>query len=207
MQPSVQTAFACCAAVHLSRCLQVVAEAIRLLLLAINHASSHSHSEAEHALLALLLNLLINDIAPKLASAPALADIATKLVTHIASGPAAAAVKAVVAGLPTQDKLKLQVRLICCRHTVLLYASCKVATYSMDPTFHCQGVALKHTQMCLLVLGQITKKDCQEFVEMQAAMQAVTQPVSRPGQSATTTQLKPKAATITLKNFAAFGKS
>ena len=87
--------------------LQVVAEAFRLLLLAIN--SANGNHEAEQSLLAVLLLLLIKDVAPNLTAAPALSDIATKLVTHIASGPASAAFKAVVTGLPTQDKVKLQV--------------------------------------------------------------------------------------------------
>lgn len=89
--------------------MQVIAEAIRLLLLAINTASTNGNKAAEQSLLAVLLMLLIKDIAPNLTATPALADIATKLVTHIASGPASAAFKAVVTGLPTQDKLKLQV--------------------------------------------------------------------------------------------------
>ena len=89
--------------------MQVVAEAIRLLLLAISSASTNGNKSAEQSLLAVLLMLLIKDIAPNLTSTPALADIATKLVTHIASGPASAAFKGVVTGLPTQDKLKLQV--------------------------------------------------------------------------------------------------
>ncbi|KAL3149121.1 hypothetical protein ABBQ32_001960 [Trebouxia sp. C0010 RCD-2024] len=126
---------------------QVIGEAFRLLLLAINSANSNGNSEAEQRLLAVVLLLLIRDIAPNLTAAPALSDVATKLVTHIASGPASAAFKLVVTALPNQDKLKLQV-----------------------------------------------------------AMQAVTQLVTKASQS-TVLQSKPKAATITLKNFAAFGKS
>lgn len=90
--------------------LQVIAEVFRLLLLTINSASSNGNSEAEQSLLAVLLLLLIRDVAPNLTAAPALSDIATKLVTQIASGPASAAFKVVVTGLPTQDKLKLQVK-------------------------------------------------------------------------------------------------
>lgn len=92
--------------------LQVIGEAFRLLLLAINSANSNGNSEAEQRLLAVVLLLLIRDIAPNLTAAPALSDVATKLVTHIASGPASAAFKLVVTALPNQDKLKLQVRAV-----------------------------------------------------------------------------------------------
>lgn len=108
--------------------LQVVAEAFRLLLLAINRASSNGNHEAEQSLLAVLLLLLIKDVAPNLTAAPALCDIATKLVTHIASGPASAAFKAVVTGLPTQDKAKLQVAgtgLSCTLLTVSIQRCCR----------------------------------------------------------------------------------
>lgn len=98
--------------------LQLVAETVRLLLSAISTASSSGNSDAEQSLIAVLLMLLIKDIAPHLTAAPALADIATKLVAHIASGPASAAFKAVVTALPTQDKLKLQV---ICAFTVLQF--------------------------------------------------------------------------------------
>ncbi|KAL0055345.1 hypothetical protein WJX82_010851 [Trebouxia sp. C0006] len=88
--------------------LQVVAEAIRLLLTAISLVSSEQNSELEQRLMAVLLSVLISDIAPRVSASPALADVAVKLVTQIASGSSATAFKAVVTSLPPQDKLKLQ---------------------------------------------------------------------------------------------------
>ena len=48
--------------------------------------------------MAVLLMVLIAEIAPRLSASAALADLAVKLVTQIASGPASATFKAVVAG-------------------------------------------------------------------------------------------------------------
>ena len=94
--------------------MQVVAEQIRLLLAAINLSGNQAGSEAQQQhLMALLLLVLIRDIVPHLASSPALAELAAKLVTQIASGPASAAFKAVVAGLASQDRAKLQVGCKC----------------------------------------------------------------------------------------------
>ncbi|KAA6419843.1 MAG: hypothetical protein FRX49_10206, partial [Trebouxia sp. A1-2] len=88
--------------------LQVVGEAIRLLLTAISLVSSEQKNELEQRLMAVLLSVLITDIAPCVSASPALAEVAVKLVTQIASGPSAAAFKAVVTSLPPQDKLRLQ---------------------------------------------------------------------------------------------------
>ncbi len=82
---------------------------IRLLLAAISLAGSDNDSDVEHRLMSVLLMVLIRNIAPCLTGSPALAEMAVKLVTQIASGPASAAFKAVVTTLPPQDKLKLQV--------------------------------------------------------------------------------------------------
>ena len=90
--------------------MQVVAEAIRLLLIAISLVSSVQKNELEQRLMAVLLSVLITDIAPSVSASPALAEVAVKLVTQIASGPSAAAFKAVVTSLPPQDKLRLQVQ-------------------------------------------------------------------------------------------------
>lgn len=89
--------------------MQVVGEAIRLLLTAISLVSSEQKNELEQRLMAVLLSVLITDIAPCVSASPALAEVAVKLVTQIASGPSAAAFKAVVTSLPPQDKLRLQV--------------------------------------------------------------------------------------------------
>ena len=75
--------------------------------------SGEDSSGTEQRLMAVLLMLLIRDIAPRLTASPALADIAVKLVTQIASGPASAAFKTVVTTLPPQDKVKLQVLPLC----------------------------------------------------------------------------------------------
>ena len=75
--------------------------------------SGEDSNGTEQRLMAVLLMLLIRDIAPRLTAFPALADIAVKLVTQIASGPASAAFKTVVTSLPPQDKLKLQVLPFC----------------------------------------------------------------------------------------------
>ena len=89
---------------------QVVAEVVRVLLAAVNLAGSREDSEVEQTVMSVLLAVLIRDLAPCLTACPPLAEVAVKLVTQIASGPASAAFKAVVTHLPTQDKLKLQVR-------------------------------------------------------------------------------------------------
>ena len=89
--------------------MQVVAEAIRLLLTAISLVSSEQNNDLEQRLMAVLLSVLIRDIAPSVSASPALAEVAVKLVTQIASGSSAAAFKAVVTSLPPQDKLRLQV--------------------------------------------------------------------------------------------------
>ena len=107
--------------------MQVVAEAIRLLLTAISLVSSEQNSELEQRLMAVLLSVLISDIAPRVSASPALADVAVKLVTQIASGSSATAFKAVVTSLPPQDKLKLQVhkRNGCCTMlTATVWISC-----------------------------------------------------------------------------------
>ena len=90
---------------------QVVAEVVRLLLQAISLASSQS-PDAEQELMAVLLSVLIQDLAPHLSAAPALRELAVKLVTQIASGSMSAAFKAVAAKLSPQHKLRLQVGLI-----------------------------------------------------------------------------------------------
>ena len=89
--------------------MQVVAEAIRLLLTAISLVSSERNNDLEQRLMAVLLSVLIRDITPTVSASPALAEVAVKLVTQIASGSSAAAFKAVVTSLPPQDKLRLQV--------------------------------------------------------------------------------------------------
>ena len=98
----------CRQALHGGCWLQVVAEQIRLLLAAIVQASTE---QQQQRLMAVLLMVLIADIVPRMSASAALAELAVKLVTQIASGPASAAFKAVVAGLPPQDRLKLQVRI------------------------------------------------------------------------------------------------
>lgn len=59
--------------------------------------------------MAVLLLVLIRDVAPCVSASPALAEVAVKLVTQIASGSSSVAFKAVVTSLPPQDKLRLQV--------------------------------------------------------------------------------------------------
>ena len=92
-----------------------MAEVIRLLLQAISLASSHSPA-AEQDLMAVLLSVLIQDIAPHLSAAPALRDLAVKLVTQIAAGSMSVAFKAVAAKLTPQHKLRLQVTLLHNQH-------------------------------------------------------------------------------------------
>lgn len=87
---------------------QVVAEVVRLVLQAISLAGSQS-LECEQDLMAVLLSVLIQDIAPRLSEAPALRELALKLVTQIASGSMSAAFKSVAAKLSPQHKQRLQV--------------------------------------------------------------------------------------------------
>ena len=63
----------------------------------------------EQRLMAVLLLVLIRDVAPCVSASPALAEVAVKLVTQIASGSSSVAFKAVVTTLQPQDKLRLQV--------------------------------------------------------------------------------------------------
>lgn len=88
--------------------LQVVAEAIRLLLEAIGLAGNQL-PEVQQSLMSVLLMLMIQDIVPRMSAAPALKELAVKLVTQIASGSTSATFKAVAANLDLQHKLRLQV--------------------------------------------------------------------------------------------------
>ena len=79
------------------------------MLQAISLASSQG-PDTEQDLMAVLLSVLIQEIAPRLSAAPALRELAVKLVTQIASGSMSATFKAVAAKLSPQHKLRLQVR-------------------------------------------------------------------------------------------------
>lgn len=86
---------------------QVAAETLKAALLATTTAAAVSEG-AQASLMQLLVPLLIEAAAPAGTRTPALADMALKLITHLASGPAAPAFKAVVAGLPVGTKQRLQ---------------------------------------------------------------------------------------------------
>lgn len=91
--------------------LQVTAETLKAALLATTTAGALGEA-AQAPLMQLLVPLLIEVASPPAggASSPLLADMALKLITHLASpsGPAAAAFRAAVAGLPLGAKQRLQ---------------------------------------------------------------------------------------------------
>ena len=88
---------------------QVVAETLKMLLVSLTVAAQLA-PVAQSPLLALFLPLLIEAAAPEVAPrTPALADVAVKLITHLASGPAAAAFKTALAAMPPAAKQRLQV--------------------------------------------------------------------------------------------------
>ena len=134
--------------------MQVVAEAIRLLLTAISLVSSKQNSELEQRLMAVLLSVLITDIAPSVSASPALAEVAVKLVTQIASGSSAAAFKAVVTSLPPQDKLRLQVRTWHGRYAMM-------AVYIQCVLIDSWSLLFSHTNM--FVILQFTNQVCLQF--------------------------------------------
>lgn len=88
--------------------LQLVAEVLKTMLVALTSACHQD--QQQQAVLQLLVPLLVEAASPVCAPAPSLTDMAVKLVTHLASGPAAPAFKAVVASLPVSTKQRLQVR-------------------------------------------------------------------------------------------------
>jgi len=135
---------------------QVVAEAIRLLLIATSLVSSEQNDELEHRLMAVLLSVLIRDIAPSVSASPALAEVAVKLVTQIASGPSAAAFKAVVTSLPPQDKLRLQVQR--CNGC---YATLTVTVWNLYVLIDSWSRLSSHTNM--FVILQFTSQVCLHF--------------------------------------------
>ena len=90
-------------------CAQVVAETLKMLLVSLSVAALVA-PEAQAPLLALFIPLLIEAAAPEAAPrTPALADVAVKLITHLASGPMAADFKQSLAALPPSAKQRLQV--------------------------------------------------------------------------------------------------
>ncbi|KAL4431040.1 hypothetical protein ABPG75_006296 [Micractinium tetrahymenae] len=88
--------------------IQVVAEALKAGLLAVNLAGESAPS-AQAALLRLLVPVLVEVAAPSSAApTPLLADMAVKLLTHMAASPtAAAAFRGVAAELPAAAKQRL----------------------------------------------------------------------------------------------------
>jgi hypothetical protein len=93
---------------------QVVAQVLKAGLLAVNCASAMpapGGEAAQSALLRLLVPLLIEVAAPAGPPTPVLAASAVKLLTHLASSPAAAAFRGVAAELPAATKARLQAAL------------------------------------------------------------------------------------------------
>jgi hypothetical protein len=95
---------------------QVVAEALKSGLLAVNLAAaagitSPGGEPAQASLLRLLVPVLIEVAAPEAPPTPLLVDMAVKLLTHLASSPAAAEFRAVAADLPASTKQRLQAAL------------------------------------------------------------------------------------------------
>lgn len=136
--------------------LQVVAEVVRLLLQAISLAGSQS-PDTEQDLMAVLLSVLIQDIAPHLSATPALRELAVKLVTQIASGSMSVTFKAVAAKLSPQHKQRLQVTSdsMLPGNTCCLYRDFNIWTCS-DPQARCRAVAYLTTiWSCLLSIGYL----------------------------------------------------
>lgn len=90
--------------------MQVVAETLKMLVVALNISPALADT-APAAVLAVLIPLLIAAAAPETPPVPALADMAVKLVTHLASGPQAPAFRVAVAQLPAGAKVRLQTAL------------------------------------------------------------------------------------------------
>ena len=93
----------------------MAAETLKVALLAATSTAAAGAGEAAQGpLMALLVPLLIEAAAPAQGASspsPQLADMALKLITHLASGPAAPAFKAAVAALPLGAKQRLQAAL------------------------------------------------------------------------------------------------
>ena len=83
-----------------------MAAALKAGLLAVNLAAPAGEAGAT-SLLRLLVPTLIEVAAPAGAPTPLLADMAVKLLTHLASGPAAAAFRGAAAELPAATKQRL----------------------------------------------------------------------------------------------------
>ncbi len=87
---------------------QVVGEMVRVALLVVNLSTTDSQAVQEAAL-SVFVPMLIDVAAPVGSRTPALADMAVRVVTHLATGASSAAFKAVVAALPLPTKQRLQV--------------------------------------------------------------------------------------------------
>jgi hypothetical protein len=91
-----------------------VSEALKAGLLAVNLAGvdlasrSGSGEAAQASLLRLLVPALVEVAAPPGQPVPLLADMAVKLLTHLAASPAAPAFRVAAAELPTAAKQRLQ---------------------------------------------------------------------------------------------------
>lgn len=83
-----------------------MAATLKAGLLAVNLAAPGGEAGAA-ALLRLLVPTLIEVAAPAGAPTPLLADMAVKLLTHLASGPAAAAFRGAASELPAATKQRL----------------------------------------------------------------------------------------------------
>jgi len=98
----------------------VVAETLKMLLVSLTVAAQLA-PDAQSPLLALFLPLLIEAAAPEAAPrTPALADVAVKLITHLASGPGAAQFRQSLAALPPAAKQRLQVSHHSCTRAIVM---------------------------------------------------------------------------------------
>ncbi len=133
------------AAVHIKvlpsvGCAQVVAETLKMLLVSLTIAAQLA-PDAQSPLLALFLPLLIEAAAPEAAPrTPALADVAVKLITHLASGPCAAEFRQSLAALPPAAKQRLQVSHHCCtcEHLVQKHVAQAPSSQAQAKPDHCK---------------------------------------------------------------------
>ena len=99
---------------HFFLTVQVVAETLKMLLVALSVVTEAGGPEPQRALLDLMLPLLIEAAAPEsVPASPALTSVALKLIAHLSSGLAAgsaAGFGGAVAALQPAAKQRLQVR-------------------------------------------------------------------------------------------------
>ena len=155
--------------------LQVVAEVIRLLLQAIGLAGEQA-PEVQQDLMAVLLLIMIQDMVPRMSSAPALRDLAVKLLTQIASGTTSASFKAVAANLDPQHKLKLQVLCTFVMHVSILAKMLSTSLVYAGGNAKCDTASLDFKAECAAAQGQGSCNHLEELCFTKRYPQLASQP-------------------------------